>query len=465
MDVLKNFDSLPERIGILGTGKTGRSLTDFFTKLGKKVCVYDDYTGYKHAKRTSSFFKKLNVQVFDPDLVELFFKNIDLFIPSPGFSPYHKVFALANLRDVPWISEFDIYQSYAWLDNFLPLIIAISGTNGKTSCVNWITSLLINRKYKVFHAGNEGAPLSRFFDKASSFDVGVLEVSSFQLAQSYLFKPNIYVLLEIKPDHVRWHGSYDLYTKAKLSLISRLTNRDFVVGIKPNPLVIESLSKCKAKVWTIGAKYSFSYGSILNDEKKIRISSPKGDYLSDIIITHISNYMPMDNIIASALAAYLATDDIEMFSALDILSPLSYRISPVGDFLGAKIINDSKSTNVASVFMAIQTVQSPIVWLAGGLSKKLSLSFIRNIVCRKVRLGLFFGHGKEEFYNIFKDLIPCKKYKNLISLMEDLPSIILPGDHVLFSPGCASFDGFRNYKHRGHFFNRMLTQLKMQSQA
>jgi UDP-N-acetylmuramoylalanine--D-glutamate ligase len=443
-------------VGILGAGKTARRLARSLADEGLAVWVYEEHPKNVH-RRALEYLAKLGVKVFGPSSEEKFLGGLSVLVPSPGFSFVHPVFVLALKRGIPWVGELDLISMLA---GTLPKLLAVSGTNGKTSVCSWVQDLLAQLGQRVFRAGNEGPPFGRFLGRAGSFQAGVLEASSFQLAQSRVFRPSVVLLTEIRPDHLSWHGSFEAYQAAKLSVLQRLGAKDTVIALNPDPATEKALRASRSMVWSAGKKMPFAYGGLVWDKDWFYVEAPGLSLRIPLPNSGDAAFVPTENLLLAGLAAFVLSGNKAVFSMLEGLRPLTYRISFERTLKGAAIFNDSKATNVTSVELALRLLPPPIVWIGGGLSKGLDLSPLRGLVGEKVRLALFFGHARDAFVEVFGGLVPSERFKTLEMLMLRLADVVMPADRVLFSPGCASFDAFKSFRHRGFTFSRLLASLR-----
>lgn len=444
-----------QAVGILGAGKTARRLARLLISEGLGVCIYEEHPQNAN-RRASEYLVRLGVKMFGPSSEEKFLEGVGILIPSPGFSLRHPVFVLALNRGIPWIGELDLVFMFA---GEMPKLLAVSGTNGKTSVCSWVQELLFRLGQRVFRAGNEGPPFGRFFEKAGAFQTGVLETSSFQLAQSKVFRPNVVLLTEIRPDHLSWHGSFKAYQAAKLSILQRLESKDTAIALNPDSATEKALQASRSMAWIVGKRMPGAYGILVWDGDWFYVEAP--GFCARFPLPRLGSrgFLPVENLLLAGLAAFVLSGDASAFSMLEWLEPLTYRISFERTFHGAPIFNDSKATNVASVERALRLLPPPVVWIGGGLSKGLDLAPLRALVKDKVRLAMFFGQARDDFAMAFGGLVPSERFETLEMLMLRLACVVMPSDRLLFSPGCASFDAFKSFRHRGFTFSRLLASL------
>jgi UDP-N-acetylmuramoylalanine--D-glutamate ligase len=202
-----------------------------------------------------------------------------------------------------------------------------------------------------------------------------------------------------------------------------------------------------------------AFGSLLWDENCFFLEAPGLRLRYPIPESKGVDFLPLENRLLAALAAFVFLGNPDVFLMLEGLKPLSYRISFEGSFNGVDVFNDSKATNVSSVELALRLIPPPILWIGGGLSKGSSFAPLRPYVKANVRQALFFGKASGILAKEFDGIVPYECFTTLEDLILSLPDVVKPGDRVLFSPGCASFDAFRSFRHRGFRFSELIAPL------
>ena len=399
---------------IYGKGKTGQSVYKFCKEKSIKATMVDD----------SDFF---------PDLL----KEVKKVVVSPGIPFYHRIYKEAKKRKVPVISDIEFaYEFYSGK------IIAITGTDGKTTTTSLIYEILKNAGFDVYVGGNYGIPFIEIAQKSDKDSTVVLELSSFQLYSIKDFKPDIAVILNIDTDHLDWHKKRKHYVLSKLKITKNQDKKDILIvkkGInvktKANKIEVDLNTYLKNKMLTI---------------QDIKINT---DRLS---LKGIHN---LENIVFSVLTALnLGVSPEVIKSTVEKFKPLPHRLEFIEEIKGVKFYNDSKSTTVHATVKALQSFKENVILILGGINKGSDFSRI-NKFKEKIKSVIIIGRDKNEIKNqisnksIFLENSLEEAVKKALNLAEK-------GDTILFSPACASFDMFKNYIERGEKFKKIVKELK-----
>lgn len=413
---------------ILGYGASGKSVENVLKYIGVDYDIYDENIIHKYNILNKITNKNL--------------KLYDLAVLSPGISIYSKIVNRLKKCGVKVISEIE----FAYLFS-LGYIIAVTGTNGKTTTVNLINHILTKSGVDTELVGNVGTPFS---DKCMLENkVFVVEVSSFQLEAIEYFRPNIAVLLNIAPDHIERHKSYKNYMSSKFKIFQNQTECDTAI-VSRDVLIDNYLDDVKSDINIIMSKgINIEDGCIYvyNDNDRIKVCE-----MSDIL--HINT--AMENILASILTCFLYGVNVrDIMYALQTYVPPKQRCEVVKIENNITYINDSKSTNIHSMIYAVNTYKHrDICLMLGGFDKKLDfVDFIAHIPNNIYHIVLFGPAGKR----IAK---LCKKYhiqnytycEKLINAIQCAKANARENSVVLFSPANSSFDEFSSYIERGKFF-------------
>ena len=431
------------RVLVLGTGVTGDAVSRFFTKVrAAEVIVADDAPGSG---------------VCDPSTVPL--DRIDLVVPSPGIAPSHPVLVEAADRGVAVRSEIDCALEHASMP-----VIAVTGTNGKTTVTTWTAALLAADGIDAVTAGNIGTPLLDAVQ--TDAPVIVAEVSSFQLHfTTSAFRPRVAVMLNVADDHLDWHGSAAAYRADKARIIAAQGPGDLFVANVGDPGVAAIADARSAetaagprvirfRVRTGGGAGETEVGAIDVDgrgpptlttevEQAARVQGARHD---------------VENAIAAALAALAlgATDD-GVARGLGGLERLHHRVELVGQAGGVRFFDDSKATNPHATRAAVAGFDR-VVLIAGGRNKGLDLGVLADLAPR-LRTVVAIGDAAAEISATFAGLVPVVTAGSMRAAVGAAARVAEPGDTVLLSPACASFDWYRSYAERGEEFSREVRAL------
>ncbi len=379
--------------------------------------------------------------------------KVDLLVASPGIPPENPLLTAARARGLPVVDELEI-SCRSWAG---PLI-AVTGTNGKTTTARLLGHLLDHAGIHSTVAGNVGYPLaSAVLDGRAG--VGVVEVSSFQLERTPTFRPRIAVLLNVAPDHLDRHGSWTDYLAAKEKVTSRQTARDFLVYNRHDGPIRQIARRTRARCCPFGVGV-LRHGAFAHEGSMwINVGG-----ITERILPLEALPLPGAHNVANTLAACLAAgllgvDPEDMAEAIGLFELSPHRLERVADLDGVLFINDSKGTNPHAVESALRSVSRPTVLIAGGQFKGGDLARLVRLVRVRCRAVVLFGEAAAMLSGVFSQVVPTRFVATLHDAVEAAHSLAQPGDAVLLSPACASFDMFKDYEDRGEQFRREVTLL------
>ncbi|MBI5183599.1 MAG: UDP-N-acetylmuramoyl-L-alanine--D-glutamate ligase [Nitrospinae bacterium] len=445
------MDFLNKEITVIGLGKSGIAAANLLSEIGSIVTVTD----IRGEEDLEENIKRLNKGIAlrlsghsEEDIL-----GADLVVVSPGVDMRIPVLEKARGAGVHIISEVELAYLFAESP-----IIAVTGTNGKTTTTSIIADILLEGGKEIALGGNIGFPLSERVSEWRGKDFIVAEISSFQLEGIERFKPYIGVILNITPDHLDRHIDFDEYINLKKRIYMNQTEEDYLVLNYDDPITYGLSSEGKAKKLLFSTVEDVEEGVFIKGgEMIIRLNGTeqKISFISDLWVDTIRN---IDNIIAATAVCAVCGIDIDaILRVISRFKGLEHRIEFVREVEGIKFINDSKATNVGAAIRAIQIFDDPILLIAGGRDKESNYSLLKDVIEKKVKRLILFGEAKDKIKSALNDL------KELIVEVDSLKDAIytafsmgLPGDVVLFSPACASFDMFRDYKDRGNSFKEIV---------
>ncbi|WP_419241348.1 UDP-N-acetylmuramoyl-L-alanine--D-glutamate ligase [Cardinium endosymbiont of Nabis limbatus] len=368
-------------------------------------------------------------------------QSADEVIKSPGIPD--KAIMVRQLRDhhIPIIDEIEFAARYA-----TGKIIAITGSNGKSTTAHLIYHLLHTAGYHVALAGNIGYSFAKCLTK-SSYDYYVLELSSFQLEGIRYFKPAIACLLNITPDHLdRYHYAIEAYAKVKLNILRNMGPLDHFIYNPSDAITTQYLQAQQVLPTLHPIDFPSTDSSNFNKEScSFAISKSPAALLGD------HNRYNATVAVTAATLAGLPSETIA--AALPKFCGLPHRLEWCGAPQGIDCYNDSKSTNIASTTAALLSFSQPIIWIAGGIDKGNTYSPLLPIVKERVKAIICLGKENSAIVKAFYPLgLPIHETDNLSSAIDSALSIARPGEVILLSPACASFDLFKNFEDRGNQF-------------
>ncbi len=381
--------------------------------------------------------------------------KVDLVVPSPGVPPSNPLLREAVRRGIPIISEIEL--AYRFLS--CP-VIAITGTNGKTTTTTLTGNILKRAGKKVFVGGNIGAPLIGFAAGAQDADYAVVEVSSFQLQWSEYFCPDVAVLLNTTCDHVNYHGSFDAYRQVKERIFANQTRQHRAIINAEEPSSCLLAPKLAARVAYFSSTSPVAKGMYFSAEGLVHIPDTGHREIYPLDMVRIPGRHNLENVMAAILAARecgVSRDDI--MAAIADFRGLSHRIEFAGEKKGVAFYDDSKGTNVGAVVRALESFSGPVFLLMGGRDKDGDFETLAPLIKGKVRELILFGEARERIGKALGGIVKTSAVNTLREAIMAAYGQAAEGDIVLLSPGCASFDEFSDYKARGVFFQKVVGSL------
>ena len=386
-------------------------------------------------------------------------------IKSPGIPDQVDIVQQCRTKGIPVISELEFAARYTNAK-----LIAITGTNGKTTTTLLTHHILKHCGIKVGLAGNIGHSLAKQVID-DPYDYYVVEVSSFQLDTMFQFRANIAVILNITKDHLnRYENDFDQYVKSKFRITQNMTDEDCLIYFADDEVITSEMKRhqLEAARFAVSMARHNNPGAFLDDDKiHFNIKSPVEDASIEISVDDIALQGPhnMINAMAASLAALLCDVSLsDLVSALGSFKNASHRLEYLGTIDGITFVNDSKATNVDAVFYALESYQQPIVWIAGGVDKGNNYQSIMQVVSGKVKALICLGLDNTPLLNAFQETVPeCREANSMQSAINQAMEVASAGDVVLLSPACASFDLFKNYQERGNQFKQIVESKKKES--
>ena len=452
---------MKQRVVILGGGESGIGAALLATKKGYDVFISDSGIISKDRKR---ILKKNRISFEEARHTEVKIFNADLVVKSPGIPD-------ANLLVLKIVGEgISVISEIEFGFQFLPKdskVIAITGTNGKTTTTLLTHHLLEGAGLNVGLGGNVGTSFAGLVAEGG-YDYYVLEVSSFQLDGVQRFKPNVAILLNITPDHLdRYEYNFEKYVTSKFRIIENLTQEECFIYCKDSAPITEELCERKvdACMMAMSSSKNEDLQAYLEDDHLIfNYQYKENQHKYKIPVSEIS-LIGKHNMV-NTMAAVLSVLNIDV-SMKDILVGLKnfknapHRLELVTEIDSVVFINDSKATNVDAAYYALDSVKSGIVWIAGGVDKGNDYSQLVELAKEKVKAIICLGKDNEPIRKYFENLnIPFFETQNVNIAIERGLELASKNDAVLLSPACASFDLFKNYEQRGNRFKEAVLKLK-----
>ena len=441
-DEIMNISQM--NIGILGLGISGYWAAKLASSLGANVFVSDSKSDINE-----KYFLELQTMGIDIELGNHSNKilNSDLIIKSPGIPNDIEIIDKILDNNLEMISEIEFAYRVSNVK-----IIAVTGTNGKTTTVTCLYDLLKN-KFNVVKSGNIGNPFSEIIyeeneSKHPNTDFCILELSSFQIDDIDTFKPDIAMILNISRDHLDRYKDFSEYSNSKMNLFKNMNDHDLMIYNRDDNILFEEVKKVDRvfKSYSIDKEFSKFY---LEDRE---IKSSNSDETLTIDNCKISGIHNVSNFIGVAsICSYLGLNDEEIFQGLKEFEGLNHRFEIFKEVHGIRFINDSKATNIASVEVAINSIDNNIILIMGGLPKDSDFSKILQY-SESIKLIIAYGVASNDILNSLSGSLEIKKIEKFEKAINCAIDLAQEGDSILMSPGCASYDQFRNFEKRGDCF-------------
>ena len=457
MKQIKTYQN--KNILVLGLGKSGFAVSKLLLKLGAKLTLNDqaDLSKNKNAQE----LKKQGVRVIDGrHPIELLSQeSFDYLVKNPGIPYENPMVQEAQKLNLPIITEPEIALSVSEAP-----YICITGSNGKTTTVMLTQKILARHLAKKGHhayaVGNIGVPISEVVEKATKDDILVCETSSFQLLGVTDIDPNVAAIIDIYHNvHLDYHKTFENYVNAKLN-VTRTQSSDhyFFANFDQKDILKQERKVTRAKFVTFSensqdADYFIADGYLQNQHEKIMKTS-------DMKLPGIHNQQ--NALVASAIAQIMGADTNDIKAVLTTFAGAKHRLQYVMTLEGRKIYNDSKSTNIEAASVAIPSFEDPEVWIAGGLDRGFTFDSLVPFLKKHVKAAVLYGESRY----LLADAARKAGIKQIViknTLQEAVPSayeLTKPGDVLLFSPACASWDQFRTFEERGDYFVNFVKELK-----
>ncbi|MHB9073851.1 MAG: UDP-N-acetylmuramoyl-L-alanine--D-glutamate ligase [Desulfobaccales bacterium] len=439
-----------QNILVVGLARTGVALCRFLTEQGAKVTVTDQAAPESLADQRRDI-ANLGVAE-DLGVAQPRWQGYDAIVLSPGVPPELPWLKAARAEGLPVMGELEVASHFI----YRPLL-AVSGTNGKTTTTTLLGELLTASGQKPLVGGNIGTPVVSLLAKQDEADCLVLEVSSFQLDTTSRFHPQAAALLNITPDHLDRYADYEAYIASKASLFQCQGANDLMV-LNADDLAVAALTPNESRVYYFSATRPLKSGAWLNNGSlQVRLLDREATFsLEHIRLAGMHN---LENIMAALIMALDAGAEPEACrEVLANFHGLHHRIEWVADIRGVSYFDDSKGTNVGAVACSLAHFDRPVILIAGGRDKDSDFSLLNDLIHTRVKALVLIGETRERLAEVWQGLTPAYLVDNMAAAVAQATDLADPGDVVLLSPACASFDMYRDYVHRGQTFQRLVRE-------
>ena len=443
-----------KKISIIGAVRSGTGAAKLIKRLGGKPFVSDS----GDAKKLENQIKVLKENGIEYEIGHHSEKvfDCDLMIVSPGVPSDSKVIVKAKEKNIKVIGEVELASAFCKGN-----VIAITGTNGKTTTTSLCGHLLKVCGAKTYVVGNIGEAFSEVALDIKENEFVALEVSSFQLDMIDEFKPKVAAILNITPDHLnRYENKFENYVYSKFRIFKNQDDADYVILNKDDKTIDKYISPHESQDFYFSLNESQQNGCFRLDEKVIYNKNGQTEFeceVSDISI-------PGEHNLANAMAAVSAMkifnfDNGKIIEGLKSFKGVEHRLEFVRELDGVRYINDSKATNVDSVWYALRSFDEPIFLILGGQDKGNDYNQIKELVLQRVKKIYAIGSSADKVFNFFHHDVKVEMEKSLQDAVASASKEAREGEVVLLSPACASFDQFNDYQHRGRVFKESVNKL------
>ncbi|HEV2288808.1 MAG TPA: UDP-N-acetylmuramoyl-L-alanine--D-glutamate ligase [Candidatus Acidoferrales bacterium] len=448
-----------KRVLVVGVARTGLVASLFCAAYGAHVTATDEKPEAELkevAEKLRAAGVALELGGHRPET----FLNQDLIIVSPGVPAKSPPLELARNRGIPVWSEIEL----AWR-LLRGKLVAITGSNGKTTTTALVAHILQSAKIPVLVGGNIGTPLLAKVEASSDSTVTVAEVSSFQLELIEAFRPDIGVLLNLTPDHIDRHGSFEEYARAKQRIFENMIDRDIAV-LNADDLEVARRGPAHGHVYWFSRQKRLAAGAFLRGEEIIFRREGSEDVIArrgDIPLRGEHN---LENVLAAVSASILAGAPVDSIApAVRAFPGVEHRLEFVQEIRGVAFYNDSKATNVDAALKAIEAFPGPLFVILGGKDKGAPYAPLREPLKQKAKLALIVGAAADKIAAELEGAVPIERAGTIERAVTLALEAAGPGDTVLLAPACASFDQFENFEQRGKAFKEIVARMAVETSS
>jgi len=444
------MDLTDKKVLVIGLARTGGECASFLARQGARVSV-SDLRGADALKPEMDALAGLPISFRLGGEETSWLDTMDYVVPSPGVPMDNLMLREAVTRRIPVFSEIELAYQF-----FRAPLIAITGTNGKSTTTTLIGAMLKAEGKKTFLGGNLGAPFIGAV--ADDWDWGVVEISSFQLDWVETFKPRIALLLNVSEDHLDRYASFADYRYAKERIFAAQSGDDVAILNRDDDFVWALRDQVKARAVSFGFTPVAEGVFATDDEIYWRAAGSEERFsLKSVKLQGVHNIENMMAAVAAAKCAGVSRRAIEQ--TLEEFPGLEHRLEFVREKDGVRYYNDSKGTNVGAVVKSLASFSAPVILLAGGVDKGGEYAPLANGVAKTVRRLILFGAAKQTIADALGHLTTTVMVDDIGAAVRDAAAHGQAGDVVLLSPACSSFDQFRNYAERGKIFKARVREL------
>jgi len=444
-----------KKVLVVGLGKSGLAAALFLRRRGAHVTVSDVRSAEALAKDIPALLEEgIMVEAGGHGL--LTFRRQDLIVVSPGVPLDTPELAQVKAFGLPVIGELELAARF-----LKGRTLAITGSNGKTTTTALVGEILQAAGFKTLVGGNIGVPVVALIDDSSDETWSVLEVSSFQLESTEKFHPQIAVILNITPDHLDRHGTFENYARAKERIFAAQTAEDCLVLNADNTRAAATAKSSPARVFWFSMEHLVEQGAWVEDGALMYRESREAaaENIMPLGGIPLKGEHNVENVLAAVCAARQAGAPADAIRrAIENFRAVEHRLEYVTTINGVEFYNDSKATNVDATAKAVAAFESGVHLILGGKDKNSDYTLLAPLVRSRVRAIYTIGSAAAKIESQLRGVVTIRSCETLDKAVSAAAGAAHPGDVVLLAPACSSFDQFENYEQRGRVFKRLVNE-------
>lgn len=446
-----------KRVLVMGAARSGLAAAQYLAERGAVIFLNDLKKREQMDIAVLNMCQELNVRLIMGTHAAIAELRPELIIVSPGVPFEVPPLVAAKEKHIPVWSELELAARVTRAP-----IVAVTGTNGKTTTTSLLGKIFTDAGRRTFVGGNIGVPFIGKAEELEADDLAVLEVSSFQLETTELFRPRVSLILNITPDHLDRHHNLAGYIKAKAKVFVNQTAEDWLILNQDDEETVKLAERASAQVLFFSRRHILDKGFYVDDGWIMAKDERQTMQVVQIEELQIKGGHNVENALAATAAAWVMGVDVQSIAhSLRIFQAVEHRLEPVLTYQGVRYINDSKGTNPDAAIKALEAYTEPIVLIAGGKSKGSDFGSFAQKIKEKVKELVLVGQATGEIAEAVK-MVGYKQIhyaESFAEAVEKASQLAQSGDIVLLSPACASFDMFDNYEQRGEVFKQLVHQL------
>jgi UDP-N-acetylmuramoylalanine--D-glutamate ligase len=444
-----------KKVLVVGLGKSGLAAALFLRRRGAQVTVSDIRSAEALAKEIPALIEA-GIMVETGGHGLLTFRRQDLIVVSPGVPLNTPELAQVKSFGLPVIGELELAARF-----IKGRMLAITGSNGKTTTTALVGEILQKAGLPTLVGGNIGVPVASLIEQSTDETWSVLEVSSFQLETTEEFHPAISVILNITPDHLDRHGTFENYALFKERIFAAQDERDCLVLNADNARTAEAASRSSARIYWFSVEHPVEQGAWL--EQGNVVYRPAPDAATEIIMPlsgiPLKGAHNVENVLAAVVAARLAgAPAVAIRQAVENFQAVEHRLEYVATHNGVDFYNDSKATNVDATAKAVAAFDSGVHLILGGKDKGSDYTLLAPLLRARVRAVYTIGSAAAKIESQLRGVVSIESCETLDNAVIAAASAAHPGEVVLLAPACSSFDQYENYEQRGRAFKKLVSE-------